>query len=251
VSVPGPAPDDAPHGDPSFATTRWTDVVAAGGRDPAAARAALETMCRAYWYPLYADARRRGADVHRASDLVQGFFAALLEKGWVEDADPARGRFRAFLLTAFRRFDAKDHAKAVAAKRGGDVRIVPIDATGGESRLRLEPSHGLTPDRAFDRRYALTLLGRALDRTREEFLRTHPAAHFDALAPFLGGAGEELAHADLAAALGTTPGAVRVTVHRLRARYGRNLRAEVRDTVADDAAVDDELRQLRQSLAGE
>lgn len=237
----------------SFATTRWSVVLAAGGRDPVASRAALETLCRAYWYPLYAYSRRRGADRHRAEDLVQGFFADLLEKGWVEDADRSRGRFRAFLVTAFARFDAHEHEKATAAKRGGGRAIRSLDFGAdfedGESRFRGEPVDTLTPERAFERRYALTLLSRALVRTQAEFAAAPRPETFAALLPFVGGAGEARPYAEIGARLGMTEGAVKVAVHRLRARYREHLRAEIRDTVSDDAAVDDEIRHLTAVVA--
>jgi RNA polymerase sigma factor (sigma-70 family) len=233
-----------PAGSPSFETTRWSVVLAAGHGDPAKSRDALETLCRAYWYPLYAFARRRGADRHRAEDLVQGFFAALLEKGWVEDADPSRGRFRAFLATAFARFDAKEHERDAAAKRGGGRVVLGLDFEGGESQFSREPSDMLTPERAFERRWALTLLSRALARTEAEFADAPRADLFAALLPFIGGRGDARPYAEIAARLGMTDGAVKVAVHRLRARHREHLRAEIRDTVPDDASVDDEIAHL-------
>lgn len=237
-----------PAGSESFATTRWTVVLAAGTRDAPSARAALETLCATYWYPLYALARRRGADRERSADLVQGFFAALLEKGWVGDADPARGRFRAFLLTAFLRFCAKEHEKETAQKRGGGVRPLSLDFDAGETRFQAEGPTDLAPERVFERRWALTLLGRALERTRAEF-DGERAATFDALVPFIGGPGDARPYAEIAVRLGSTEGAVKVAVHRLRARYREHLRTEIRDTVHDDAAVDDEIRHLMEALA--
>jgi RNA polymerase sigma factor (sigma-70 family) len=238
-----------PEGDPSFATTRWTVVLAAGASDPGPARAALETLCATYWYPLYAMARRRGADRHRAADLVQGFFAALLEKGWVGDADPARGRFRAFLLTAFQRFCAKEHEKETAQKRGGGARHLSLDFDAGETRFQTEGPTDLAPERVFERRWALTLLARALDRTRADFEGAERERTFAALVPFIGGPGDARPYAEIAARLATTEGAVKVTVHRLRARYREHLRAEIRDTVGDEAAVDDEIRHLMEALS--
>lgn len=235
---------DGPPGSSSFATTRWSRVLAAAGADPAAQRAALEDLCRAYWYPLYAYARRRGADRHRAEDLVQGFFAALLEKDWVADADPARGRFRAFLVTAFGRFDAKEHEKDVAAKRGGGRVALGLDFDDGESRFAREPADTLTPERAFERRWALTLLSRALARTEADLAADPRTGFAAALLPFIGGPGDARPYAEIAARLGMTEGAVKVAVHRLRARYREHLRAEVRDTVSDEAAVDEEIAHL-------
>jgi RNA polymerase sigma-70 factor (ECF subfamily) len=235
-------------GDPAFRTTRWSVVVAAGAKD-AAAREALSTLCATYWYPLYAYARRRGDDRERAADAVQGFFAALLEKGWVEDADAARGRFRSFLLTAFQRFRGKERARAATAKRGGGRAVLSLDFDDGESRLAAEAGPESDPERAFERRWALTLLARALDRTRREFETAGKAALFDALGPFVGGAGDGRPYAEVAARLGMTEGAVKVAVHRLRARHRENVRAEIRDTVADEAHVEDEIRRLMDAVA--
>ena len=228
----------APTGPSSFATTRWSVVVAAGGPAGTDARAALETLCRTYWYPLYAYARRRGVARHDAEDLVQGFFGLLLERGAVAAADPQRGRFRAFLLTAFQRCAADQYARRTAQKRGGGVKTLSLDFDDGESRFATEPTHELTPEREFERRFALALLARALDRVAAERLEDAD------LLPFVGGRGDSRPYADIAAARGTSEGAVKVAVHRLRARYRECLRAEVRETVAEDADVDDEIRHL-------
>jgi RNA polymerase sigma-70 factor (ECF subfamily) len=233
----------------SFVTTRWSVVLAARTLDDES-RAALETLCRTYWYPLYASARRRGADRHEAEDLVQSFFAELLAKRWVEDADPSRGRFRAFLLTAFRRHCTKARVKDAAQKRGGGRVAMSLDFDDGESRLAAEPASDVDPDRAFERRWALALLARALERTRREFETGARAELAAALLPHLGGAGDARPYADIAARLGMTEGAVKVAAHRVRARYGEIIRAEIRDTVATDADVEDELRRLMDAVAG-
>ncbi len=231
-----------------FATTRWSVVLAAGATDPGRARPALETLCRAYWMPLYGDARSRGADRHRAEDLVQGFFAEFLEKGWAADADRERGRFRTFLRTAFRRFCADEHERAHASKRGGAVATLSLDFEEGETRFQAEASRDMEPDRAFERRWALALLARALDRTRREEQAAGRGEAFETLVPWIGGSGEVRPYAEVATRLGSTEGAVRVAVHRLRARYRERLRDEIRDTVRDEAAVDDEIRQLLAAL---
>lgn len=231
-----------PPGSPRFATTRWSMVVAAADSDPLAARAALSDLCRAYWFPLYADARRRGATSADAADLVQGFFAELIEKDWVAAADPDLGRFRTFLLVAFRRHVGHERDKARAAKRGGGA-VVSLDVTTAESRLSLEPADTRTPERAFERRFALTLLARVLERVRAE--RPGDAD----LLPFVGGPGEARPYAEIAAARGVSEGAVKVAVHRLRDRWRETLREEVLATVADEADVDDEIRHLRDVLA--
>ena len=225
----------APRG---FATTRWSVVLAAGGPAGTGARAALETLCRTYWYPLYVYARRRGQSRHDAEDLVQGFFALLLERGSVASADPQRGRFRTFLLTAFQRCAADEHDRRSAAKRGGGAPLLSLDFDDGESRFASEPSHELTPEREYERRFAMALLARALDRVAAE--RPENA---DLLA-YVGGTGDARPYADVAAARGTSEGAVKVAVHRLRARYRECLRAEIRETVAEESDVDDEIRHL-------
>ena len=240
------APD--PTGDPSFATTRWTVVLAAAGADSVPVRTALETLCATYWYPLYAFARRRGADRHRAADLVQGFFAALIEKRWAADADPGRGRFRAFLLTAFQRFCAKEHERDAARKRGGGHVVLSLDFDDGETRFQAEGAVELEPERAFERRWALTILARALDATCRECRDGGRAELCTALIPYIGGAGEARPYAEIAARLGMTEGAIKVAVHRLRGRYREHLRAEIRDTVSDDAAVDDEIVHLMRAV---
>lgn len=231
-------------GDPSFATTRWTVVLAAGGDDPAAARRALETLCADYWFPLYAYARRRGADRHTAEDLVQSFFAEWIAKGWGAVADPSRGRFRAFLLTAFRRACADAHERAGALRRGGAVRHLPLDFESGERALHPAADAALEPDRVFERRWALTVLGRALERTRTEYAAANRSDAFEALVPFVGGQGDARPYAEIARRLGSTEGAVKVAVHRLRSRYREHLRAEIRDTVGDEAEIDEEIRHL-------
>jgi RNA polymerase sigma factor (sigma-70 family) len=235
---------DAPGGPSSFATTRWSVVVAAGGPTGTDARAALETLCSTYWYPLYAYARRRGQDRHAAEDLTQGFFARLLERGSVAAADPQRGRFRAFLLTAFQRFAVNEHERAAAQKRGGGVPTLSLDFDAGESRFATEPSHDLTPEREYERRFALALLARVLARVRDD--RPGDAD----LLPYVGGTGDARPYAEIAAARGTSEGAVKVAVHRLRARYREHLRAEIRETVAEEADVDDEIRHLLEVVAG-
>jgi RNA polymerase sigma-70 factor (ECF subfamily) len=236
--------DGRSGGPSSFATTRWSIVVAAGGPTGPDARAALETLCGTYWYPLYAYARRRGQDRHAAEDLTQGFFARLLERGSVAAADPQRGRFRAFLLTAFQRFAANEWERERAQKRGGGARVLSIDFEGGESRFASEPAHDLTPEREYERRFALALLARVLARVRDE--RPEDAD----LLPYVGGTGDARPYAEIAAARGTSEGAVKVAVHRLRARYREHLRAEIRETVADDADVDDEIRHLLEVVGG-
>ena len=230
-----------------FATTRWSLVQAAGRAGEPEADAALGALCQAYWYPLYAEARRRGLSAEDASDRVQGFFARLLEKRDLGTADRERGRFRAFLLAAFGNFLANARDRDDALKRGGGRSILSLDFPGGESRLGLEPAHEATPERLYDRRWALSLLDRALGRLRDDYERNGKAALFQALAPVLGG-DRGTPYAVLAARLSMTEGAVKVAVHRLRTRCGELIRDEVAQTVSDPAEVDDELQALFEAL---
>src|SRR5437588_9286436 len=168
-------------GDPQFHTTQWSLIVAAAGQDSEKSQAALADLCQAYWYPVYAFIRRRGASAEDARDLTQEFFATLLEKDYLADADPNRGRFRAFLLTTVSRFAAKQQEKAVAQKRGGSRRIVSLNVDEGESRYQREPAHDWTPERIFERRWALTLLDRTLTRLRDEHMAAGKLPLFETL----------------------------------------------------------------------
>ncbi|HEX7086805.1 MAG TPA: sigma-70 family RNA polymerase sigma factor [Vicinamibacterales bacterium] len=241
-----PTADHAPSG--RFATTRWS-LVCAAGREDAQARAALAALCETYWYPLYAFLRRRGCSREEAEDVTQAFFARLLERGWVRSADRDRGRFRTFLLTALSRFLAKERDKLRAEKRGGGRVRLSLDFDAGETRYKLEPADEQTPDRLFERRWALTVLDRALARLEEEH-GDDPAraAKFAALKPLMTAADAASPYAEVAATLGMTEGAVKVAVHRLRKRYKELLRDEVAQTVGAPAAVEQELSDLRAAL---
>lgn len=240
-SIPQPA---------RFATTRWS-LVCAAGKEDSAANAALAALCETYWYPLYAFLRRRGCSREEAEDVVQAFFASLLERGWVRSADRDRGRFRTFLLTTLSRFLGKERDKARAEKRGGRRTRLSLDFDAGESRYRLEPTDEQTPDRLFERRWALTVLDRVLARLEEEHGDSPTrAAKFAALKPLLTVSEGASPYADVAETLDMTEGAVKVAVHRLRRRYKELLRDEVAQTVSDPQAVDQELNDLRAALRG-
>jgi RNA polymerase sigma factor (sigma-70 family) len=242
--------EPVPPGAARFATTRWSLVVSAGSDSSPEGRAALESLCGAYWYPLYAFARRGGEDAHGAQDLVQGFFAELLEKDWLRQADRTRGRFRTFLLAAFRHHASHEREKARALKRGGGKTPLPLDFEAGEGRYQREPSDDRTPERLFERRWALTLLDSALARLREEHERAGREALFEALRGTLVAGGPEAPWAEVGARLAMTEGAVKVAAHRLRRRYREVLRQAIAETVADPSEVDDEIRHLMGSLAG-
>ncbi len=233
-----------------FATTRWSLVLAARGPASPEARAALADLCQTYWFPLYAFIRRHGRDATAAEDLTQEFFARLLEKGWIGQADRAKGRFRTFLLTACQHFLANERDRERAGKRGGGRAPLPIDFRAAEDRYAREPFHELTPDRLFERRWALALLDEALASLRAEYRAAGKEQLFERLKGHLGGAGEAAPHAAVAAELGLTEGAVKVAAHRLRQRYRSRLRALIAQTVPDPAEVDDEIRHLFAALGG-
>ncbi len=239
----------APGGARRFLTTQWSVVLAANEPDSAVARGALEELCAAYWYPLYAFERRRGTSSHDAQDLVQEFFATLVEKGYLRDADRERGRFRTFLLTAFRNHTSKERAKAGAQKRGGDLTHLSLDFEDGERRYKSEPEDGLTPERVFERRWALTLLDLTLTRLEETMRADGKERVFTALRPFLAAGTLRPSYEDAAEAAGLTVSAVRSAIRRLRIAYRDALRDEIARTVPDGASVDDEIRHLMDAVA--
>ena len=235
---------------PAFVTTHWSLVVSAGHNDTTHARNALEKLCRAYWFPIYAFVRRQGHNPHDAQDLTQEFFARLLEKNQLAAADRARGRFRSFLLAALKHFLANEWHKARAQKRGGGQVPIPIDAAAAESKCGLDPADHLTAEKIYERRWALTLLDQVLRRLRNEYVRDGKENLFEQLKPTLTEASRSVRYAEIAAQLGTSEGAVKVAVHRLRQRYREVLRAEIADTVASPGEVEDEIRNLFAALAG-
>ncbi len=226
-----------------FATTQWTMVLMAGQSDAPEARSALETLCQAYWYPLYAYARRRGYSPEDAKDLTQGFFAWLLERNWLGQVDRERGRFRSFLLTSFSRFISDEWDRFKAQKRGGG-QIIALEFDAAEAHCAGELANPVTPEQSFERRWALTLLGQVMNRLQAEFVREGKAELFAALKPCLLGERTAQPYAQLAASIGMTEGSVKVAVHRLRQRYRQILRDAVADTVEKPEEVEDELRYL-------
>jgi len=233
-----------------FPTTRWSRVVRAGDPADPGARAALEDLCRDYWFPLYAFARRRELSPPEAEDLVQGFLADLLERGDLANVDRSKGRFRSFLRAACEHYLANRRDCDRAAKRGGDVTIVSIERLDAERRYDQEPAHELTAERLFERQWALTLLGRVLERLETELAQAGKAELFARLRPALQGDHLAPSHAAVGAELGMSDGAVRVAAHRLRARYRELLREEVGRTTDDPAAIDEEIAELMQALSG-
>ena len=231
-------------GSGAFATTHWSVVLAAGGLDAQRSGPALEELCRCYWYPVYAFIRRRNSDRHEAEDLTQAFFAHLLDHKSFARLDPHKGRFRAFLLASLTHFLANDWDKRRAWKRGGLVRVISLADAEADARYRLEPVEPSSPEKLFDRRWALLLVETVLGRLKEEYAAADKLNLFAKLEPALTGESSPRWLAGLAVELGMSEGALRVALHRLRRRFGELLRGEVAGTVASAAEVDEEIRQL-------
>jgi RNA polymerase sigma-70 factor (ECF subfamily) len=233
----------------SFTTTHWSLVVRAGSDRTIDSRDALEELCRKYWPPLYRFARRRGYSQQDAEDLTQGFFADLLESGSLARADSNRGRFRTFLLASFQHYQSHQRERAATLKRGGGRTIVSLDALREtEDGPVFEPPENETPEKAFDRSWALSVLDHALEHLRRDYAAVGKEVFFDGLKGAVWGGGGDESHAELARRLHSTEGAIRVAVHRLRRRFREELRAEVAATLDDPAEVDDELRHLLSAL---
>lgn len=232
-----------------FATTRWSVVLRAGqdGEGDESQRS-LELLCQSYWYPVYAFVRRFGKSPHDAQDLTQGFFADILEKRFLAKADPARGRFRSFLLAAVRNYLGNEWQKETAAKRGGTTPPISLDAALAEQRFAIEPVTTDDPESIYERAWAVSVIELALDRIAREQAETGKAVEFEKLRPFLAGE-HETSYADLSRELATTEGALRVAVHRLRQRYRELLRATIAETVDDPSEAEGELEHLRRVLS--
>lgn len=232
-----------------FATTHWSVVMTAGQEASPQAEAALETLCRTYWYPLYAFIRRQGHSPHDAQDLTQAFFARFLEKNFLGDVQRERGKFRSFLLASLKHFLANEWDRAQAQKRGGGHAIISLDQEATEGRYRLEPPDEMTPEKIYERRWALTLLDAVLSRLRKEFVAAGKGEQFEVLRVFLSAGKDSAPYAEVAGRLGSTAESVKVAVHRLRKRYRELLRAEIAHTVASSSEVDEEIRYLFRALS--
>lgn len=244
---------DVPENQPRrgvFPTTRIELIRAASDPSGPRAREALSSVCQAYWYPIYAYLRRVGHSHEAAEDLTQGFFARLLEKRYLDGFESERGRFRSYLLTALKHFVSHERDRERAQKRGGAVDILPLEATLGsaERRYRLEPHDDLTPDRLFERQWALAVLSQVERHLEEEELAGGRGDRFSRLKVFLVGGERDVRYEALAAELSTSEGALKVAVHRLRRRFRELLREEVARTVGSTDEVGDELRSLLTAL---
>ena len=231
-----------------FATTHWSTVLAAGERGTPQSQAALAKLCETYWFPLFVFLRRQGCATEDAQDLTQAFFARVLDKNYLADVDRSLGKFRSFLLAALRHFVANERDRARAKKRGGGRCTLSLDFTSAERRYSLEPVDDLTPERLFERQWALELLARVLARLHDELTAAGKGAWFEALKPLLTADPHAPPYSCVAERLGMSESAVKVAVHRLRRRYRQLLHVEVAQTVADPAEIDDELRQLVATL---
>jgi RNA polymerase sigma factor (sigma-70 family) len=229
---------------PAFVTTHWSVVLSARDKDSVRSNEALETLCRTYWYPLYAFARRQGHTAHDAQDLTQEFFARLLKKEYLKSAEREKGRFRTFLLVALKRFLANEWDRQHALKRGGFTPVVSIDQELAESRFAAEPAHHLQPDVLFDRQWATSLLERTMSQLHGEYVATGRARLFELLRSCLARDEATLTYAEIARQLNLTEAAVKMAVQRLRARYREILRAQIAETVASSEEIEEEIRHL-------
>jgi RNA polymerase sigma factor (sigma-70 family) len=232
-----------------FQSTHWSEVIAAGrGRSSPEAQRALASLCEIYWYPLYAYARRRVPNVHEAQDLTQAFFAELLEKNYVGSATPERGRFRSFLLTAFKHFLSRQWEKGRAQKRGGGRVPISLDFETADSSLHMDPAAGLTPEQCYDQQWVIALLGQILGRLQNEFEQSGKGEQFTELRGFIVGDHSGTTYARVAEKLNISEAAAKQSASRMRKRYRELLREEIAQTVSGPDEVDDEIRNLFTTL---
>lgn len=239
----------AAPGDGRFATTHWSVVLSASRPESAHYHQALESLCRTYWFPLYAYLRRHGCDTHEAEDHTQAFLASLMEKHGLRLAEPKRGKFRSFLLAALKHFIANQRARANAQKRGGGRQVLSLDCENAEALYALEPRDELSPEKLFERSWAMTVLDRAMTRLRTEAADADKQEQFDCLKTYLTASQDAAGYRVAASRLDMTEGAVKVAVHRLRRRYRELLRDEIAQTVAGEDEIDEEIRHLFAALA--
>jgi RNA polymerase sigma factor (sigma-70 family) len=233
----------------AFRTTHWSMVLQAARADEPGSLEALNSLCAAYWKPIYAYVRRRGYDPHEAQDLVQSFFASVIASNGIHRVDQSKGRFRSWLLGAIRNHLTNEHDRRTRQKRGGGFEHLSIDAAPEEQRFQVEPISETTPERVFERRWAQIVLERAVDRLREDFAATGQEERFEILKEFLFLDASQNSYADAAARLGISVSAVTSAIHRMRVRFRSFFREEIAHTVEDPAEIDDEIRSLASALA--
>ena len=235
-------------GKSQFATTHWSMVRAAGAANSPAASSALQELCKIYWYPLYSFVRRQGRDANEAADLTQAFFADLLQREDLKKVDPQLGKFRSFLLAALKNFLINQWNQAKAQKRGGGKTPLSLDFNSADSRYRLEPADAQTPETIYQKQWAQTLLEQTKTILRSEFSRRGKAHQYDKLQDFLAGKNDEATLSTVAAQLSMSEVAVKVSVHRMRRRFGEILREQIQQTVASSEEIDGEIQQLFEIL---
>lgn len=241
-------PNSSPMNDSLFHTTRWSVVLAARSAGSEQVARSLESLCQQYWPPLYAFVRHRGHREHDAQDLTQAFFAQLIEKDWLSAVDPARGKFRAFLLMALKRFLSKDYAHTNAQKRGGGLGMIPLDENFAGL---LADQKAASPEALFDRQWALTVLQISMTRLQNEYVDANRCADFEHLKECLTAERGTIDYVTLASQLEVSPVSARSSVHRMRARFRELFREEVAGTVANPRDVDDEMRALFAALSAD
>lgn len=232
-----------------FDTTRWSIILRAQAEPSQEARAALAKLCEIYWQPLYVFIRRRGQSPEDAEDLVQSFFARMLERDFLKNVDPARGKFRTFLLTSLTRFVINEHKRKHRLKRNKGKQPLSIDTAEAEHWYALQPRDHLTPEKLFERRWALTVMEKALETLRGEYAEEEKLERFEALEPYITNRSMRLPYSELAKQVDLSEGAIKVAVHRLRVRYRDALRREIGDTLANEGDVDAEVRDLMEAFA--
>lgn len=226
-----------------FHTTHWTMVLSAKGAS-LSDNDALANLCSSYWYPIYAFLRRNGSTPHEAEDLTQEFFARILQRDWLSNVHPARGKFRSFLLACVKNFLANERDKGLAQRRGGGRLPIPLETEDAETRYVIEPPDPITPEMLFERRWVFELLERTLEALREDYAQTNRLDWFEELQGFLPGGRETLSRAEIAEKRGVGPNAIDVAIHRLRQRFGTLLRQKIAETVSSEAEVNEEIRHL-------
>ncbi|HEX4645784.1 MAG TPA: sigma-70 family RNA polymerase sigma factor [Verrucomicrobiae bacterium] len=239
-----------PSGSGQFTTTHWSVVVAARDAPSTQSALALEQLCRIYWYPLYAFIRRRGFDAHDAQDLTQEFFYRLLDRNYLSAVDYRKGKFRSFLLAALEHFLANEWRRSKTQKRGGRVTFVSINDDTAENRFIQAPSSSAAPEKAYEQAWAMSLLEQVLNRLRAEATDAGKLDAFEQLKGFLTGDKQPVTYAELARQMNTTEAALKMSVSRMRARYGELLRDEIAQTVTTQDEIEDELRALFAALSG-